>query len=53
MGLNNLPLNNIKTQVAKPAAQARPSFNGLFPAQFATTYGATTTPPVRTPPSRS
>jgi pseudomonalisin len=39
MGLNNLPLNNIKTQAA-----GSPSTSGLTPAQFATTYDAKSTP---------
>ncbi len=39
MGLNNLPLNSIKTQ----AAAGSPSTGGLTPAQFATTYDATST----------
>ncbi len=38
MGLNNLPLNNIKTQAA-----GSPSTSGLTPAQFATTYDAKST----------
>jgi subtilase family serine protease len=38
MGLNNLPLNNIKTQAA-----GSPSTAGLTPAQFETTYDAKST----------
>ncbi len=38
MGLNNLPLNRIKTQAA-----GSPSTGGLTPAQFATTYDAKST----------
>ena len=38
MGLNNLPLDNIKTQAA-----GSPSTSGLYPAQFATTYDAKST----------
>jgi pseudomonalisin len=40
LGLNNLPLTNIAAQVTRPAAAGSPSFNGLYPAQFATTYDA-------------
>ncbi|GAA4119694.1 S53 family serine peptidase [Nocardioides fonticola] len=40
IGLNDLPVDLVK---ARRADAGSPSFNGLYPGQFATTYGATGT----------
>ncbi len=54
VGLNDLPVNAVKPTVVKPtaikarngkAAAGSPSINGLFPAQFDTTYDAAGTSP--------